>query len=455
MNKAPKLKLITVLLLCASYVFAYDWDRVAIPENLLDQHKNWILNEDLSDDFSYDFAPKTTKTNFGPADCPNKWYNFYHSNWDGPGATKWVHENVEVKDGSLMIHATRPIANEQKWMTEYNVNRTATRTACFTSNKKVSYPAFVEAYVRLSALPVASCFWMLSPDDAQEIDILEAYGGINWYKKFLHLSHHYFDRTPFTDYQPKDWGSWYMENGKNDWLDQDIRIGVYWRDPLHLEYYVNGVHVRTISDKALWSKNGFSSYAGLPAYGYYKKTNGVINGHDAYTTVYPATSLDDANAESDVSIIDGYNYLAVEPLHQGKPGLWKDLDLIINVEVQSWHAYENRIPTDAQIEAEKNDPFKVHWVRVYHPGDDEASVEDNKVFDFANAYYDKSSSQIVVRGENLFQAKLYSIGGIPITTQRVGVSNEIFIPVANVSEGIYFIQVLNNENQMQTIKLML
>lgn len=63
---------------------------------------------------------------------------------------------------------------------------------------------------------MASDVWMLSPDDTQEIDIIEAYGGDRdgggYGADRLHLSHHIFIRQPFKDYQPKDSGSWYKDD---------------------------------------------------------------------------------------------------------------------------------------------------------------------------------------------------------------------------------------------------
>lgn len=48
---------------------------------------------------------------------------------------------------------------------------------------------------------MASDVWMLSPDDTQEIDIIEAYGGDRdgggYGADRLHLSHHIFIRQPF------------------------------------------------------------------------------------------------------------------------------------------------------------------------------------------------------------------------------------------------------------------
>ncbi len=333
----------------------YDWDDTPIPTELLAKQANWTLNTEVSDDFNYTFAEKNTKTYFGP-NGEQKWYNFYHNTWDGPGATVWRHDHVSVSDGHLKIKVSRQAGEKKN-------SFTATRTGCFTSAKRIPYPAFVETKIKLSRLSLASCLWMLSPDDAQEIDILKAYGGVPWFKQFLHLSHHYFDRDPFTDYQPKDWGSWYGEQGKSDWLNEYITIGVYWKSPQHLEYYVNGKHVRTLSDKAI----AYIDKTGKWVYGYYTLQGGKIKETGGYFDITPATSLADAQAKGTVNVIDPYNYMSLESKHENKPGLWKDMDLIINVEDQDWHAANGNSPSDAEIVAEKNNPFMVDWVRIYHP----------------------------------------------------------------------------------------
>jgi len=100
---------------------------------------------------------------------------------------------------------------------------------------------------------------MLSADSTQEIDVIEAYGGrgdderSDWFARRIHLSHHVFIRDPFQDYQPNDDSTWYTRStlhakrGEGYWTDRFHRVGVYWRDPTHLEYYLNGKLIKTTS----------------------------------------------------------------------------------------------------------------------------------------------------------------------------------------------------------------
>ncbi len=294
----------------------YEWDRFGLPMRAIAGQK-WVLNEALSDEFNYDFAPSSTRANFGEND---RWYNYYHGNWSGPAPTYWVHENVWVEDGNLKIVATRPedaaLLNVESG--EESAKLPATHTACITSNNRVSYPAFVEARVKLSNSTMASDVWMLSPDDTQEIDICEAYGsarntgyaGRSFYgETYLHLSHHVFIRSPFQDYQPLMMQTWYQDEWKTVWREDYHRIGVYWRDAWNLEYYVDGRLVRVVSGKSIIDPNDFT----------------------------------------------------------GGTGLTKEMDIIINMEDQSWRAIGGMSPTDDELENRENSTFNVDWIRVYNP----------------------------------------------------------------------------------------
>ena len=95
----------------------------------------------------------------------------------------------------------------------------------------------------MNEIPMASDFWMITLDQTQEIDVLEAFGtdraGYEWWNTQLHLSHHTFIREPYQDYQPMDGESWYKDNGRR-WSASYFRIGIYWKGPFELEYYVDG-----------------------------------------------------------------------------------------------------------------------------------------------------------------------------------------------------------------------
>ncbi len=186
-----------------------------------------------------------------------------------------------------------------------------TYTGCISSKKLVTYPVYVEARAKLSNSTMASDVWMLSPDATQEIDIIEAYGSdrVKGYgPDRLHLSHHVFIRKPFQDYQPRDPKTWYKDDKGTIWRKDYHRVGVYWRDPFHLEYYVDGELVRTVSGKDIIDPKDF--------------TEGT--------------------------------------------GLTKGMNLIINMEDQSWRAIKGLSPTDEELENEENCTFNVDWIRVYN-----------------------------------------------------------------------------------------
>ncbi|TXE12108.1 beta-agarase [Seonamhaeicola algicola] len=286
----------------------------------------WQFQEDLSDDFEYEYAGNTSLTTFGN----DKWTNFYHNAWNGPGPTIWKHENVTVSGGNLRLLTTR-VEGETKTYSASNGNRTdkATRLGCITSTKRVKYPVFVEARVKVANAFFASDIWMLSPDDTQEIDILEAYGAQDsrneqtWFSERFHISHHVFIRQPFQDYQPKDASTWQKIDGypytSSDW----VRIGIYWKSPTYLEYYINGNLIKVMDNLD------------------------TVGGKDG---------------------IDPLNYTSPTGNAADRTGLNKEMDIIINAEVQNWNAEKGRMPTDEDIKNRPEDhTLKVDWIRVFKP----------------------------------------------------------------------------------------
>ena len=85
-----------------SAISAADWSSIAVPANA-GSGMTWELQDNVSDDFNYTFNAATTKTNFGS----NKWYNFYHNAWDGPGTTYWKYNNVAVNGSDLVITVSK------------------------------------------------------------------------------------------------------------------------------------------------------------------------------------------------------------------------------------------------------------------------------------------------------------------------------------------------------------
>ncbi len=394
--------------------------------------KVWELQEAPSDDFNYTFDPSSTRVNFGPAG-ENKWYNTYHdlpngqpNIFQGPGPTIWRPENLYVDGDMLHVFNTRVVGEEKdQFGNEYVY---ATRGGCMTNLTKVIYPVFVEARVRVANSSAASDVWLLSPDDTQEIDIIEAYGGPgiagtvpgettetaagrnSFFAERIHLSHHVFVRDPFQDYQPRDFNSFWRRNGISSWGGVTVDIGVYWVSPTRLEYYIDGELVRVLDNDASASEiiGGSWEYTyptGLVnAQGTTVNTNLGNNGQLLFETLRPGfqdmtqqtcgqfttfdeSCLDAAQLASNISVIDPFDYL-----NNGRQ-FTKELDIIINTEDQTFqaNAIPSRSPNDNEItDMEIDDQtMLVDWIRVYKPVDDGTGASDRAraiSFDNREAY---------------------------------------------------------------------
>jgi len=301
-------KLFFVLSLCAcNFAMSQDWKEIPVPVEPEAELK-WELQAS-SDDFNY-----TSEASPKSKEFLEKWDDFYHNGWSGPGKTVWNREKSLVKDGKLQISSSR-------------VDEDKVSTGCITGNQRVTYPAYVEAYVKTMNSTLASDIWMLSPDDTQEIDILEAYSDISetrvpsnkWFGERIHLSHHVFIREPFKDWQPKTPDTWYYKEG-TVWQNNYHRYGVYWKSPWHLEYYIDGELVKTTSGK------------------------------DEIDPLYHTNSVNPGDTTKDT-----------------RTGINKAMDIIINVEDQTWRSINNKglTPTDEELKNTEDHTLKVDWIRVY------------------------------------------------------------------------------------------
>lgn len=342
-----------------------EWDNIPVPARIA-PGMTWEIQEKPSDDFNYKFDAQENFAHFGE---DRKWYNFYHNSWNGPGTTYWQYDHVAVDGDDLVLRASRNRSTAKLGVEGINAG-------CITGSNRVLYPVYVEASISVANIALASDVWLLSPDDTQEIDIIECYGGGDsgngFFAEFIHLSHHSFIRAPFTDYQPRDRDSWWGRSDVNTWGEfswnngdrQYVRIGVNWVGPKHFEYYIDGEMVRILKDEAMATKNGNTWY-----YTYPTMTNGVLDtGGDGFqkTTRFATSStfsmkiLDDANKVSNVSVVDPYNF-------QGGRGFTKELDIIVNVESQDWHVEAGRTPNDELLKDPTRNQMKVDWLRVYKP----------------------------------------------------------------------------------------
>ncbi|WP_075343239.1 carbohydrate-binding protein [Tenacibaculum agarivorans] len=387
-TKINCLFLLQIILITITSNAQLDFDNTPLPSRL-GNINNWNLIESSSDDFNYSFNPTNNNADFGPPGKSAKWNNFYHNAWDGPGATKWQRNHVAVSGGNLNIWASRRFFDAAKTnpytktfeFNGANVTRPETISGCITSKTRVKYPVFVEAELRVMNSSLATDIWLLSPDDTQEIDIIEAYGGggndgrNNFFAERIHLSHHVFTRSPFRDYQPSDWNSWYRQDGVNKWGGRNVRIGIYWKSPTVLEYYIDGQLVRVLDNDAIASRlpNGTWEYTypgGVTSTGVngqlVRETSGFQSGFQKMTVSstssnFNQNNLNTAKNQSNISVLDPFNYLS-----NGRR-FTKELDIIINVEDQTWQTAANRSPNNTEIQNFDNNLMLVDWIRVYKP----------------------------------------------------------------------------------------
>lgn len=448
------MKSITTIIFCLIILNlnAQDWNGIPVPANP-GTGNTWKLQETLSDDFNYDFNEVNQQSNFGN----DKWYNFFHNGWDGPGTTYWKHDHVSVDGSDLIIRASRNPSTLKLGVPGVNAG-------CITSNNKVKFPVFVEANISVADIVLASDVWLLSPDDTQEIDIIECYGGDEqgngFFSKFIHLSHHSFIRNPFTDYQPRDRNSWWTRSGIGSWGEYSwnngdrlyTRVGVNWISPFHFEYYIDGELVRVLYDKAFATKNN-----GTWSYTYPTMTNGVLdNGSDGFQnavvhatgTDYSFQTIQEASNTSLVSVIDPYNF-------QGGNGFTKEMDIIINVESQDWHVVAGRTPTDDQLNDPARNKMKVDWIRIYKPEDLLSTNDNDQSLSNIKIYPNPSQNIVSIEGldkGNDFTFHIHDIRGTSYAIKKLNNNNSINIE--NLSSGIYFLTVINSVTEnIQTLKL--
>lgn len=283
---------------------AADWDNYPIPATP-DAGYEWKLMS-LSDDFNY-----TAPANGKNETFYSRWQEGFINQWQGPGLTQWEPEYSKVADGYLQI------------TTGKNQDNGNIFAGSIVSKVSLTYPIYMEVRAKISDMVTASNFWLLSKDSTQEIDVLEAYGSgrpdQTWFAERIHLSHHVFIRTPFQDYQPTSTDTWYAKDGIK-WKDDFHTVGVYWRDPWHLEYYIDGVFIKSSSGK---------------------------------------------------DIIDPLDYTA-------GTGLSKPMQAIINTESHTWRSDDGIIPTDAELNDSEKNLYLVDWVRFYQAVPIDQSTDTNK-----------------------------------------------------------------------------
>ena len=388
-----------------------DWDGIAIPVTLTNGD-TWVLQTDVSDNFNY-IAPAANKgTTF-----KEKWDDFYHNGWTGPGSTVWTREHSSVEGGELKLTATRYLSNK--------IN-----SGAIHSNTTVQYPVYIEARIKIMNSVLANGAWLLSPDDTQEIDFMEGYGAtysdsakedLTWWAQRMHVSHHVFIRSPFQDWQPSEFASntgnpspnptWITRNdgaGNILWKDSYHTYGVYWKDPWHLYYFIDGVQVTK------------------------------REGKDQIDPVFFTNSGTQGDSSNDT-----------------RTGLSKPMDILFTVEEQGWRTANGKtvVPTDNELSNTENHTFKIDWIRTYKPSSSLA-VKDFKNDIEIDLYPNPCNKLIKINSSKLMsKIDLYDVKGQLIASNKYN-DAAIFLNVEGLAKGIYFLKILAKDGSFKHQKIL-
>ncbi len=279
--------------------YAQDWGGVPVPADP-GNGKVWQLQTSFSDDFNY-----TGKS----GQFTGKWNDTYINGWSGPGLTEWINNHSWVADGNLIIRASRKPGTNKVYC------------GVVTSKTPVMYPVYTEARILVSNLELSSNFWMLSPDDRREIDMLEVYGGASqiWFAQHMSTNFHVFFRNPDnsirSDYNDQTHNAL---PGNALWRNGWHRFGVYWKSPTDITFYIDGQQTSNGS----WAQ--------------------VIMIDKDYT-----------GATLDKSI---YN-------------MDREMFLIIDTEDHKWRSDQGIVATDEDLADDTRNRMYVDWVRTYKPVD--------------------------------------------------------------------------------------
>ncbi|WP_139059110.1 T9SS type A sorting domain-containing protein [Polaribacter reichenbachii] len=390
MNKTKQFLGLILFFISAS-IFSQDWNGVAIPVTL-SGGDTWVLQTDVSDDFNYSAPAANKGTTF-----TSKWDDFYHNGWSGPGSTVWTRQHSSVENGELKLTATRYQSNK--------IN-----SGAIHSNSTVQYPIYIEAKIKVMNSVLANGAWLLSPDDTQEIDFMEGYGAtysdsakedLTWWAKRMHVSHHVFIRSPFADWQPNELANGngnpapnptWITNGNTLWKDDYHTYGLYWKDPWHLYYFIDGVQVTK------------------------------REGKDQIDPLFYTNSVNQGDTNNDT-----------------RTGLSKPMDILFTVEEQGWRTANGKsvVPTDTELANTDNHTFKIDWIRTYKPSSS-LSVNDVKSNFNIDVYPNPSKEFIKINASKLI-AKIdcFDVSGKLIASKNYDDAS-INFNLDKFVNGIYF-----------------
>ena len=116
----------------------------------------------------------------------------------------------------------------------------------------------------------------------------------------------------------------------------------YGPDRIHLSHHV-------------FIRDPFQDYQPTDPGSWYKDVNGTIWRNDFHRV--------------GVRRVSGKNIIDPNDFTKGT-GLSKEMDIIINMEDQSWRAISGLSPTNKELMNKDNNTFLVDWIRIYKPVED-------------------------------------------------------------------------------------
>ncbi|GJM64287.1 family 16 glycosylhydrolase [Persicobacter diffluens] len=225
------------------------------PEN----NANWILNENLSDEFNGEELDKT------------KWWilgenNDYRSKWKGRAPGQFAPHNVKVENGELVLIS--------RWDPDFNYDHSKNNDVYYGGTKEAadkSWPitqacimsesffryGYMEIRCKAADAPVTAAFWTTGYQS--EIDMIENFGKLpigNPEKKPETLERKY--RTNLISWDPdksKDHKNYKVEDVLEQRVADDYFVYGFEWDKNYIKTYFNGKLVRHATREELEAKN--------------------------------------------------------------------------------------------------------------------------------------------------------------------------------------------------------
>jgi len=208
----------------------------AIADSQPELSQTWELETNFSDEFNYEGKNAAFKKN---------WNDTYFNGWRGPGLTEWTSNNSDVKNGNLVISASR----------KPNTNRVY--CGVISSKEEIKYPIYTEVRAKVANQVLSSNFWFLSKDDKRELDVIEIYGGDRedqkWFEANAASNTHVFLRNDSDNSIIKDINKSVKSKLADGapWRNNFHTYGAYWKDAFTVDIYYDGKLVNQIRKESI------------------------------------------------------------------------------------------------------------------------------------------------------------------------------------------------------------